>query len=145
MSGRGSEAPAAFERDWTVRFSDADPFGIAHYGQIVSAINDVSGEFMREVGYTWSALAIEHGAGFPIVELHVEFESQVRADDVVTIELRPSLGDRSARFEYVGRHRDGPLAFTAYEQRAFVYQGDDRASEIPDWLREAMAPYLAEE
>lgn len=148
MTGGTADTPARDDRrtfvyEWAVRFSDADPFGIAHYGNIVSGINDASDEFMAEIGHTWSALATEHDAGFPIVEVHVEFESPVRADDVVTIEVRPSLGNRSARFEYVGRHQDGSMAFTAYEQRAFVYKEDDSASEIPEWLRDAMAPYLA--
>lgn len=140
--GGGGEEPPPFEHDWTVRFADVDPFGIAHYGSIMSAIHDVSDEFMAEVGYSWSALATEHDAGFPLVEYHVEFESPMEADDTVTIELRPSLGERSARFEYTGRHEDGSVAFRAYEQRAFVYVGDDHASEIPDWLLQAMAPYL---
>lgn len=135
----------AFEHDWTCRFADADPFGIAHYPDIVVAIHDVSDRFMSEIGYSWATLATEHGAGMPIVEVHVEFASPVRADDVVTIELRPSLGDRSARFEYEGRHRDGTLAFTAYEQRAYVEKDAEAASPIPGRLREAFAPYVAGE
>ena len=131
-----------FEHDWTCRFADADPFGIAHYPDIVVAIHDVSDRFMAEIGCSWATMATEHGAGMPILEVHVEFESPVHADDVVTISLRPSLGERSARFSYEGRHEDGTLAFTAYEQRAYVEKGADSASPIPDWLREAFAPYV---
>lgn len=133
---------ATFEHDWTCRFADTDPFGIAHYPDIIVAIHDVSDRFMAEIGYSWAALAIEHDAGMPILEAHVEFESPVRADDVVTIALTPTLGERSARFEFEGRHPDGSLAFTAYEQRAYVEKGADSASRIPEWLREAMGPYL---
>ena len=133
---------AAFEYDWTCRFADADPFGIAHYPDIVVAIHEVSDRFMAEVGYSWATLASEHDSGMPIVEVHVEFESPVRADDVVTIELRPSLGERSARFEYEGRHQDGTLTFTAYEQRAYLEKDADAATPIPAFLCEAMAPYV---
>lgn len=140
----GGDGPPPFEHDWTVRFADVDPFGIAHYGNILSAIHEVSDEFMAEVGYSWSALATEHDAGFPLVEYHVEFESPVEADDTVTIELRPSLGERSARFEYTGRHEDGSVAFRAYEQRAYLEKGADSASAVPEWLREAMEPYLGD-
>ena len=136
---------ATFEHDWTCRFADADPFGIAHYPDIVAAITDVSDRFMAEIGCSWAALATEHDAGLPIVEFHVEFESAIHADDVVTISIRPSLGERSARFDYEGRHGDGSLAFTAYEQRAYVERGADSASPIPGWLREAFAPYVDEE
>ena len=134
-----------YEHDWTCRFADADPFGIAHYPDIVAAITDVSDRFMAEVGYSWAALAMEHDAGMPIVEVHVEFEAPIRADDVVTIELRPSLGERSARFEYEGWHQDGTLAFTAYEQRAYVEKGAESASPIPDWLRTAIARGVEDE
>jgi len=133
---------AAFEHDWTCRFADADPFGIAHYPDIVVAIHDVSDRFMAEIGYSWATLATEYDCGMPIVEVHVEFEAPIHADDTVTISLRPSLGERSARFSYEGRFPNGTLAFTGHVQRAFVEKGADRASPIPDWLREAFAPYL---
>lgn len=143
MSDEDTDDPRVFEHEWTVRFADADPFGIAHYPNIILAVTDVSDRFMEAIGCSWAELALEHDAGFPIVEFNVEFERPVRADDVVTIELRPSLGERSARFEYVGRLEDGSVAFTAYEQRAYLEKGADRASAVPDWLREAMASYRA--
>jgi len=131
-----------FEHDWTCRFADADPFGIAHYPDIVVAIHDVSDRFMSQIGCSWATMATEHDAGMPIVEVHVEFESAIHADDMVTISLRPELGNRGARFNYEGRHEDGSLAFSAYEQRAYVEKGADSASPSLEWLRESLAPYV---
>lgn len=135
-----------YERVWTVRFADADMFGIAFYPRIVDAIHDTSDMFMQEIGYPfWEIAGDDEGDssgggsafGFPIVEFDVEFERPVEAGDEVTIELTPDPGTSSLRFDFVGR-RDGGVAFTAFEQRACVARGADSAMEIPDDVRAAL-------
>ena len=71
------------------------------------------------------------------------FERPVEAGDDVTVELTPSLGTRSVRFEYVAR-RDGDVAFSGYEQRVCARTGGEGSMEIPDDLRAAMEPYASE-
>lgn len=133
-----------YEHDWTVRFADTDPFGIAHYPDIVVAVHDVSDRFMAAIGFPFWELAGEAGYGLPIVEFHAAFERPLRAGDVVTIGLTPELGTRSARFDYAATNEAGERTFTAYEQRACVPVDGDRAMEVPDDLRAAMAPYATE-
>ncbi len=108
-----------YDREWTVRFSDTDPFGIAYYPRMVDAIHEASDMFMEEIGFPFWECSMEHGFGLPLVEMDFQFEHPVEAGDVVTIELTPDLGERSVRFEYAGR-RDGIEAFSGYEQRACV-------------------------
>lgn len=129
-----------YEREWTVRFSDTDPFGIAHYPRMVDAIHETSDMFMEEIGYPFWELSMEHGFGLPLVKMDFEFERPVEGGDAVTIELTPDLGDRSVRFEYVGR-RDGIEAFSGYEQRACVPKDGDSAMALPEELRRAMEAY----
>ena len=133
----------AFSRVWTVRFSDTDPFGIAHYPRIVDALHETSDMFMQEVGFPFWEISQEHGFGLPLVEMNFEFERPVEAGDDVTVELTPSLGTRSVRFEYVAR-RDGDVAFSGYEQRVCARTGGEGSMEIPDDLRAAMEPYASE-
>lgn len=128
-----------FERVWTVRFSDTDPFGIAHYPRIVDAVHDTSEMFMQEIGYPFWELA-DHGAGLPIVEVDLSFTTPLRAGDDVRIALTTDLGRRSVRFDYTAEC-NGEKAFTGFEQRAYVPKGGDSAAEIPDDLRVAMAEY----
>ena len=147
-----------YERVWTVRFSDADMFGIAFYPQIVDAIHETSDMFMEEIGYPYWAIAGDGEGnssadgdgdvdavafGFPLVEFNVEFERPVEAGDEVTIELTPDIGTRSLRFDFVGR-RDGAVTFRSYEQRACVAKGADSAMEIPDDVRAALQEYAEE-
>lgn len=74
-----------YERTWTVRFSDTDPFGIAHYPRIVDAIHETSDMFMQELGWPFWETSQEHGFGLPLVEMDFEFENPVEAGDEVTI------------------------------------------------------------
>jgi 4-hydroxybenzoyl-CoA thioesterase len=129
-----------YERDWTVRFSDTDPFAIAHYPRIIDAVHETSDMFMEEIGYPLWDLSMDHGIGLPIVEIDVQFEQSVDAGDTVSIRVTPDLGERSVRFEYVGRC-DGTDMFSGYEQRVCVPKGGDSAIALPDDLRRAMEKY----
>ena len=137
----GESGGETFERVWTVRFSDTDPFGIAHYPRIVDAIHETSDIFMEEVGFPFWELSRERGFGLPLVEMNFEFEAPVEAGDDVTVELSPSLGNRSVRFEYVA-WCDGRVTFSGYEQRVCAHHGGEGSRELPDDLREALTAYV---
>jgi len=129
---------SAFERTWTVRFSDTDPFGIAHYPRIVDAVHETSDIFMQEVGFPFWELSLEHDLGLPIVEVDLEFRSSVRAGDEVLVTLQTDLGESSVRFDYEGAV-NGETAFFGFEQRVCVPPGSDQSVAIPDDLRAALA------
>ena len=129
-----------YERSWTARFSDTDPFGIAHYPRIVDALHETSDMFMQEIGYPYWELSHELGIGLPLVEIDFEFENPVEAGDDVTIELLPDLGTRSVRFEYVA-WCDDEVAFSGYEQRVCARRDGSGAIELPDDLRDAIAAH----
>jgi 4-hydroxybenzoyl-CoA thioesterase len=129
-----------FECEWTVRGSDTDPFGIAYYSRIVDTIHETSDMFMEAIKYPFWELSIGHGFGLPIVEIDVQFEHSVEVGDAVTVSLIPTLGERSVRFEYVGRC-DSVDAFCGYEQRVCVPKGGDSTIALPDDLRQAMGTY----
>lgn len=129
-----------YERVWTVRFSDTDPHGIAHYPRIVDAVHETSDMFMEEIGWPYWRTHGEEGFGLPIVEVNFDFERPMRGGDKVTISLTPELSERSVRFSYEAR--TGSIRnFGGYEQRVCLAMGDDSAMAIPAGLRAAMAPY----
>jgi 4-hydroxybenzoyl-CoA thioesterase len=131
-----------YERVWTVRFSDTDPFGIAHYPRIVDAVHETSDMFVEELGWPYWEMATEGGFGLPLVETSFEFDAPVEAGDRVRIGLTPRLSTRSVRFEYVAR-ADDAVAFSGYEQRVCVDKDSGDARPLPDDLRAAMDPYAA--
>jgi 4-hydroxybenzoyl-CoA thioesterase len=129
-----------YERVWTVRFSDTDPHGIAHYPRIVDAVHETSDMFMEEIGWPFWRTHDEEGFGLPIVEVNFDFQQPLSGGDEVTIGLIPELGERSVRFLYEA-HRDGDTVFTGHEQRVCVAVDEDGAMALPDGLREAITPY----
>ncbi|WP_435127032.1 acyl-CoA thioesterase [Halobaculum sp. D14] len=133
-----------FERVWTVRFSDTDPFGIAHYPRIIDALHETSDMFMQEIGFPFWEISQEHGYGLPLVEMNMSFSKPVEAGDDVLVQLTPELGSRSVRFDYVATH-DGEEAFSGYEQRVCAEHGGGGSIELPDDLRAAMEPYAADD
>jgi 4-hydroxybenzoyl-CoA thioesterase len=132
-----------YERVWTVRFSDTDPFAIAHYPRIVDAIHETSDMFMQELGWPFWTLADEHGLGLPLVEMNFEFETPVEAGDDVIMELTPDPSTRSVRFDYVARC-DGVVAFSGSEQRVCASRDGSGARELPDELRASMLEYATD-
>lgn len=129
-----------YERVWTVRFSDTDPHGIAHYPRIVDAVHETSDMFMEEIGWPYWRMHGEEGFGLPIVEVNFDFERPMRGGDEVTIALTPDLGERSVRFRY-DAWTDEERTFGGYEQRVCLAMGEDSAMAIPPGLRAAMVPY----
>lgn len=126
----------AFVRTWTVRFGDADPYGIAHYPRIVEAVHETADAFAESVGQPFWELT-ERGIGLPVAEVDVEFERELRAGDAVTVELDVELGESSVRFDVAGSV-DGERAFVGFERRVHVADGEPTC--LPADLRAAFAP-----
>lgn len=123
-----------FERTWTVRFSDTDPHGIAHYPRIVDAVHETSDMFMEEIGYPFWDLPENYDFGFPLVDMQFEFEAPLYAGDDVRITLTSEPSTRAVRFNYEAYNGD-TLAFFGYEQRVCAETGGGGAVAIPDEIR----------
>ena len=136
-----SDQSRRYERVWTVRFSDTDMHGIAHYPRIVDAVHETADMFMEEIGWPFWRTHKGEGFGLPIVEANFDFQRPLEGGDEVAIELKPELGERSVRFVYEAR-REGETVFSAYEQRVCLAMGADDAMALPGYLREAMAEYV---
>lgn len=124
----------SFTHVWTVRFSDTDPFGIAHYPRMIDAIHETSDVFMEDIGVPYWELTEERGLGLPLVSMDFDFTGQVRGGDQVTIELIPEVGEASVRFDYVATH-DGEVVFEGTEYRVCVPVDGDGSVPVPDDLR----------
>lgn len=132
-----------FERIWTVRFSDTDPHGIAHYPRIVDALHETSDMFMQEIGYPFWELTDGEDFGLPLVEMEFSFEHPLHAGDEVRVTLTPDPGTRSVRFNYEA-YVDDTVAFSGYEQRVCATTGGGGSREIPDDLLAEFEAYAEE-
>ncbi|WP_226043102.1 thioesterase family protein [Natrinema sp. DC36] len=127
----------SFTRTWTVRFSDTDPFGIAHYPRMIDAVHETSDILMEEIGWPYWELHERHGLGLPLVSMDFDFTGQVRGGDDVEIELDATVGESSVQFNYRASH-DGDVVFEGTEHRVCVPMDGDSGVEVPDDLREAL-------
>ncbi|GAB7017277.1 acyl-CoA thioesterase [Halostagnicola sp. A-GB9-2] len=127
----------SFTRIWTVRFSDTDPFGIAHYPRMIDAVHETSDMCMEAIGWPFWELSQTHEFGLPLVSMDFDFNRQIAAGDDVAIELLPTVGETSVQFEYTATH-DGDIVFEGTEHRVCVPIGGDSGIEIPDDLRRSL-------
>ena len=134
-----------FERTWTVRFSDTDPHGIAHYPRIVDALHETSDMFMQEIGYPFWDIAQNRDFGFPLVDMGFEFEHPLHAGDDVRMTLTPDPSTRAVRFEYEAFLDDDTPAFSGYEQRVCAVTGGGGAREIPEEIHSQFRDYADSE
>lgn len=126
-----------FTRTWTVRFSDTDPFGIAHYPRLIDAIHETSDMFMEEIGWPFWELTDEHGIGLPVVSMDFDFDGQVSAGDKVEIELTADVGESSVQFDYRATH-DDDVVFSGTEFRVCVPVDGESGVPLSDDLRDAL-------
>ncbi|NGM70402.1 acyl-CoA thioesterase [Natronolimnobius sp. AArcel1] len=127
----------SYTRTWTVRFSDTDPFSIAHYPRMIDAIHETSDMFMEEIGWSFWEMTEQHEIGLPLVSMDFDFKQQVSGGDQVQIELTTDVGTSSVQFVYTGTH-DGAVVFTGTEHRVCVPVGGDQSVPVPDELRAAL-------
>lgn len=125
----------SFTRTWTVRFSDTDPFGIAHYPRMIDAVHETSDMFMEEIGWPYWELHEEHELGLPLVAMDFDFQGQIEGGDKVEIEVGATVGDSSVQFDYRATHEDD-VVFSGTEHRVCVPVDGDRSVTVPDELRE---------
>lgn len=126
-----------FKRTWNVRFSDTDPFGIAHYPRIIDTIHETSDMFMESIGWSFFTLADQYETGLPLVSMDFDFHGEIEAGDEVEIELEADVGESSVRFDYRATH-EGDEVFSGTEYRVYASVNGDGSLPVPDDLRSAI-------
>lgn len=93
---------ATHETTVRVRWSDADPAGIAFYPRFFEWYDLGTEELFAALGMAWTALFPAHAiVGVPIVESGSTFHAPVRYGDVVTIRSTVAwVQDRTFRMEH---------------------------------------------
>ena len=97
-----------------VRFEEVDMLCIAWHGRYVSFLDDGRVAFGKEYGLSYQAF-IDARIAAPIVQLHIDYKSPLRFDELMTIETTASWTDAlKLDFEYRIAGQDGRTAATGY-------------------------------
>jgi acyl-CoA thioester hydrolase len=74
-----------------VRYAETDQMGIVYYANYLVWFEIGRVELLRSLGFSYSALEIEHQCILPVVEATCRYRSPARYDDRILIESRPAL------------------------------------------------------
>jgi acyl-CoA thioester hydrolase len=74
-----------------VRYAETDQMGIVYYANYLVWFEIGRVELLRSLGFSYSALEIEHQCILPVVEATCRYRSPARYDDQILIESRPAL------------------------------------------------------
>lgn len=132
---------APFSHQLRVRFRECDPQGIVFNGNYVGYFDDAITELWRRAFGSYGAM-VERGIDMVVGEINLTFTGSARFDELVEVEATiEKLGTTSMTtgLELV---RDGESLVQCRIRHVFVDTGGWSKTEIPDWVRAGLEPYL---
>jgi 4-hydroxybenzoyl-CoA thioesterase len=145
-AGTPGQGGKAFTADYTLRFGQCDPAGIAFFPRLVEMLNWVVEDwFAKALDADFRSIHIARDEGVPARSLSIDFVGPAELGDVLTYSLTVALlGRSSINLAISAERRGGRAVLTA--KHTIVYcdlSGAAPASmAIPDGLRQKMAAYL---
>jgi len=132
---------APFRHPHRVSYADCTVGNHVYYSRYLDFLETARGEFIRSLGLTvlqWQ----ERDVIFPVVEARLFYKSPARYDDLLTIEVWPTLIER-VRLNFAHRivNQDGKLVFEAETFHACA-DVNGKPKRLPEELAGRLAPYL---
>ena len=131
-----------FSHELRVRYGECDPQGIVFNANYLAYFDVAVTELWREAIGPWRTM-VQRGYDVVVAEANLRFRATARFDDVIALGARVAeMGTTSLRLELDVR-RDGELLVEGWLRQVFVDAKTWAKTPIPDWVREALAPYAA--
>ena len=129
---------------YRVSYADTDRMGRVYYANYLVICERARTEFLRDVGHSYKSIE-EAGCIFPVRQCQVRYHNYALYDDL--LECRSHIGKmRHATLTFVTDIcREGeakPLVTASVELACIGANGRPRV--IPEALREALTPYVAD-
>ena len=117
-----------YKAEYRVIYADIDAMGVVYHSNYIDLFERGRTEFLRQIGFPYSELE-KIPVWLPCTEVHCEYKSPGRYDDLLEIICWPSkLTYATVRMEYeVRRKADGELLVTGNSSHAFT---DDNLKPI---------------
>lgn len=127
-----------------VRYGETDQMGYAYYGIYAQYYEVGRVEAMRKIGYSYKEVEAR-GIWMPVVEFSVNYKKPAFYDDEITITtyIRENPSGVRIPFEYECRNSQGELLNTGKVTLACIDKNTNKMCRLPDWFKEAMAPFFA--
>ena len=132
----------AFTHELRVRYGECDPQGIVFNANNLAYFDHTVSELWREAMGGWGQM-VEKGVDAVVGEANIRFRSAARFEDVLTISAAVAhFGTTSLKLELL-IHRGDELLIEGWLRQVFVDVKSFGKTPIPEWVREALAPYAA--
>ena len=129
---------------WPVRiyWEDTDGGGIVYYANYLRYMERARTEWVRSLGISQAALALDPGVLFTVVEAQVKYLAPAKLEDALAVSCEPTLTGRVSMAFRQRVYRDsleGELLAEGTIRVACVATGSLRPRRIPDAMRTAIA------
>ena len=125
----------AFRYSHRVTYSDCTLGNHIYYSRYLDLLEAARGEFFRETGKTFLAWR-QDGFIFPVIECRLRYRSPARYDDLLSIEVWPSLL-KGVRISFDYRILNQASHLILEGETAHVCTGlDDKLKRLPSKLHE---------
>jgi acyl-CoA thioester hydrolase len=129
-----------FVHELRVRYGECDPQGIVFNANYAAYFDHAFTELWREAFGSYAVME-ERGVDMVVAELNIQFQRPARFDELVTLGLAIENLGTTSMSSRLWLHRDDELLVEGRMRHVVVDARSWEKSEIPDWLREGLAPY----
>jgi acyl-CoA thioester hydrolase len=133
---------APFRHELRVRYSECDVQGVVFNANYLSYFDISMTELWRAAFGSYKSM-MERGYDLVVAEAQIRFEAPARFDDRLMLEVEiETLGNTSIVTAHRLRREDQSLAHGTL-RHVFVSLETMGKAAIPDWARDALAPWVA--
>jgi acyl-CoA thioester hydrolase len=131
---------APFCHTHRVTYADCTVGNHIYYGRYLHLLEAARGEFFRHLGATllqWQ----ERGIVFPVIECRLRYKAMARYDDLLEIDVWPTLAER-VRLNFAHRIVIRGALILEAETHHICASLDDKPRRLPEELIAALVPHL---
>ncbi|HEU5063987.1 MAG TPA: thioesterase family protein [Solirubrobacterales bacterium] len=130
-----------FSHEFRVRYGECDPQGIVFNANYLAYFDHAITELWREAFGSYAVME-ERGIDMVVAEVNAQFRGSARFDELVTISAAIERLGTTSMTTRLWLHRGEELLVEGWIRHVFVDAESFEKTEIPDWLREGLEPYL---
>ena len=132
---------APFIHTHRVSYAECTVGNHIYYARYLDLLEAARGEFFRELGFPFLQLQ-EQDTIFPVVECRLRYKSPARYDDVLKIEVWPTVAERvRLNFAYRITRQDATLILLAETQHVCTGM-DEKLKRLPAGLVVKLQPLV---
>ena len=130
-----------FRYSYRVTYADCTVGNHIYHSRYLDLMEAARGEFMRALGATVLELQ-DADYIFPVIEARLRYKFPARYDDLLTVEVRPTLVER-VRLNFGHRilNQDGKLILEAETFHACTNR-EEKPKRLPGTMTEKLQPYV---